>query len=105
MSTAYQQAVSPPTANGPPSTMAVNQAVQAVEEKGPLPVVETGCTEAPALAQHRHGHVVHQQVDQHRRPPHQTHIVFEVGLLQPSVQGFDSRRTDLYSDANGCISP
>jgi hypothetical protein len=30
---------------------------------------------------------MHQQIDQHRRLPHQTHIVLEVGLLQPSVQG------------------
>jgi len=88
---------------GAPSTMAGDHAVQAVEEKGPLPVVETGGTAAPALAPHRHGHMVHQQVDQHRRPPHQTHIVFEGSLVQPRVQGFDSRSTGLYSDAHGGI--
>jgi hypothetical protein len=83
--------------------MTVDQAVQAVEEKGPLPVVETGGTEAPALAQHRDGSLVHQHIDQHGGASHQAHIVFEVGLLQLGVQGFDRRRTDLHSDAHGSI--
>src|SRR2546426_4493431 len=67
------------------TAMAVAQTLQAMQQKGLLPVVETGGTEAPALAQDRQGHVVHEEVDQHRGPPHQTHIVFEVGLLQPGV--------------------
>ena len=46
---------------------------------------------------------MHQQVDQHRGPSHQPYIVFELSLLQPGVQSFDSRRTDLYPDAHGCI--
>src|SRR5712691_889874 len=38
-----------------PTTVSGDQAVQAAQEKGLLPVVETGYTEPPALAQHRHG--------------------------------------------------
>jgi hypothetical protein len=85
------------------TAMTGDQAVQAVEEKGPLPVVETGCTEAPALAQHRDGYLVHQHIDQHGGASHQAHIVLEVGLLQLGVQGFDRRRTELHSDAHGSI--
>src|SRR5215471_9656050 len=85
------------------TAMTVDQAVQAVEEKGPLPVVETGGTEAPALTQHRDGYLVHQHIEQHGGASHQAHIVFEVGLLQLGVQGFDRRSTDLYSEAHGRI--
>src|SRR5499433_4095815 len=67
------------------AAMAVVQTIHTVQQKGPLPVVETGGTEAPALAQHCHGHVVHQEVNQHRGPPYQTYIVFAVGLLHPSL--------------------
>ncbi len=47
--------------------------------------------------------MVHQEVDQHRGPPHQTRIVFAVGLLQLGVYSFDSRSTDLYAETHGCI--
>src|SRR5215813_12130673 len=83
--------------------MAGDEAIQAVQHKSLLPDVEAGSTEAPTCGQHRYGHVMHQEVDQHRDPSHQSYIVFEVSLLQPGVQGFDSRRTDLYPDAHGCI--
>jgi hypothetical protein len=85
------------------TAMAVAQTLQAMQQKGSLPVVETGRTEAPALAQDRPGHVMHQEVDQHRGPPHQPYIVFELGLLPLRVESFDRRSTDLYSEAHGCI--
>ena len=65
--------------------MAVAHTLQAVQQEGLLPVIESRNTEAPALARDRHGHVVHQEVDQHRRPPHQPHIIFEIGLVQLGV--------------------
>src|SRR5262249_2892577 len=67
------------------TAMAIVQTLHTVQQKGPLPVVETGGAEVPALTQHGHGHVVHQEADHHRGPPYQTYLIFEVGLLQPSV--------------------
>jgi hypothetical protein len=62
-----------------------------------------GLTTASVLAPYRHGYVVHQEVDQHHGPPHQTPIVFEAGLLQPGMPRFDSCRPDQYSDIRWCI--
>src|SRR5438874_3665075 len=36
-----------------------DQAVQATQQQGLLPAIDTGWAEAPALTQHRHGHVGH----------------------------------------------
>ena len=52
-----------------PAAMAGDQAVHAMQQQGLLPAIETSWAEAPALTQHRHGHVVHKEVDQHRSPP------------------------------------
>src|SRR5262249_45026683 len=67
------------------TAMAVVQTLPTLQPKSPLPAVETDGADAPACAQHCHGHVVHQEVNQHRGPPYQTYIVFEVGLLQLRV--------------------
>src|SRR5262245_60179076 len=56
------------------TTVTVAQAGHTAQQKGLLPVIETGGTEAPALTQHCHGHVVHKAVEQDSDPPHQTHI-------------------------------
>src|SRR6266850_7308377 len=85
------------------ATMAVDQAVETPQQQGLLPVIETGGAEAPTLTQHRHGHVVHQEVDQDRGPPHQTHIIAPIGMLQTAVEVFDGGATALYPDAHGCI--
>src|SRR4029450_11736398 len=60
----------------------IHQAVEAVQQKGLLPGIEARRAEAPALTQHRHGHVVHQEVDQHGDPSHQTRIIASIGLLK-----------------------
>src|SRR2546423_8343774 len=85
------------------ATMAVDYTLHAAHQKGPLPVIETGRAEVPALTQHRHGHLVHQQVDQHGDPPYQTHIITLIGVLKPAMQVFDGGATELYPDAHGCI--
>jgi hypothetical protein len=83
--------------------MAVDQAVETPQQKGLLPAIEAGWAEAPALTQHCHGHVVHQEVDQDRGPSHQTHIITPIGVLQTAVEVFDGGATELYPDAHGCI--
>ena len=45
------------------ATMTIDQAVNAPQQKGLLPGIETGEAEAPALTQDRHGHLVHKEVD------------------------------------------
>jgi len=47
--------------------------------------------------------VVHQEVDQHRGPPHQTHIVAPISVLKTAEEIFDGGVTELYPDAHGCI--
>ena len=44
---------------GRPLTVPVDQAGQAVQQKGLLPGIETRRAEAPALAQHRHRHLLY----------------------------------------------
>jgi hypothetical protein len=83
--------------------MAGDQAVHARQQQGLLPAIETSWAEAPALTQHRHGHVVHKEVDQHRSPPHQAHIIALIGVLQTAMEIFDGGATELYPDAHGCI--
>src|SRR4029077_17511340 len=85
------------------TTVTVDQAVHAAQQKGLLPVIETRRTEAPALAQYRHGHMVHKQIDQHGEAPHQSHIIALIGVLQTTVEVFDGHTTELYPDAHGCI--
>ena len=81
--------------------MVVDQAIETPQQKGLLPAIEAGGAEVPALTQHRHGHVVHKEVDQNRGPPHQTHIIAPIGMLQTAVEVFDSGATELYPDAHG----
>src|SRR5712692_1061597 len=81
----------------------IDQAVHAAQQKGLLPVIETSQAEAPALAQHRHGHMVHKQIEQHGDAPYQSHIIALIGVLKTTVEVFDSRATELYPDAHGCI--
>ncbi len=78
--------------------MAVDQAIETPQQKGLLPAIDAGGAEVPALTQHRHGHVVHKEVDQDRGPPHQTHIIAPIGMLQTAVEVFDSGATELYPD-------
>src|SRR5919198_1335328 len=85
------------------AAMAVAQAVEAPQEKGCLPVIEARRTQPPALAQDRYGHVVHQQIDQYRDAPYQSHIIALISMLQTAVQLFDSRTTELYPEAHGWI--
>ena len=54
----------------PSPAMAVDQAVYPMQQEVLAPLIEARRTETPALTQHRHGHVVHQQVDQHRGASH-----------------------------------
>src|SRR5262249_10630174 len=57
----------------------------------------------PSFTEHLHGHLVHQQVEQHRDAPYQAHIITLIGMLQMVVQLFDSRTTALYPEAHGCL--
>ena len=66
-------------------------------------MVETGGAEAPSCTEHLHGHLVHQQVEQHRDAPYQSHLIALIGMLQTAVQLFDSRTTELYPEAHGCL--
>src|SRR5262249_55744836 len=86
-----------------PPAMAIDQAVHAPQQKGLPPVVETGGAEAPAVTEHLHGHLVYQQVEQHRDAPCQSHIIALIGMLQTAMQLFDSRTTELYPETHGCI--
>src|SRR5215510_13388464 len=86
-----------------PAAMAGDQAVHATQQQGLLPAIDTGWAETPALTQHRHGHVVHKEVDQYRSPPHQAHIIALIGALQTALEIFDGCVTELYPDAHGCI--
>src|SRR5215471_19106311 len=83
--------------------MAIDQVVHAPQQKGLTPVVETGGAEAPAFTEHLHGHLVHQQADQHCDTPYQSHIITLIGMMQTAVQLFDSRTTELYPEAHGCL--
>src|SRR5215831_12168296 len=83
--------------------MVIDQAVHAPQQKGLTPVVETGGAETPAFTEHLHWHMVHQQVEQHRGTPYQPYIIALIGVLQTTVQLLDSRTTELYPDAHGCI--
>jgi hypothetical protein len=83
--------------------MAVDQAVETPQQKGLLPAIDASWAEAPALTQHRHGDVVHEEVDQDSSPPYQTHIIAPIGILQMAVEVFDGSATELYPDAHGCI--
>jgi hypothetical protein len=88
-----------------PAAMVRDQAVHATPHQGLLPVLETGRAEAPTLTQHRHGDVVHKEVNQHGGAPHQAHIIFPIGVLKTAVKGFDGGGTALYPDTHGCILP
>src|SRR5262245_34110488 len=83
--------------------MAIAQAVHALQQNDLTPVVETGGAEAPSYTDHLDGHLVHQQVEQHRDAPYQAHIITLIGMLQMVVQLFDSRTTELYPEAHGCL--
>jgi hypothetical protein len=83
--------------------MTIDQAVNAPQQKGLLPGIETGGAEAPALTQDRHGHLVHKEVDEDSDPPYQPHIIALIGVLQTAVEVFDGGTTELYPDAHGCI--
>src|SRR5712691_7942062 len=73
----------------PATTMVVDQAVHSVQQEVLAPRIEARRAEPPALAQHLHWHVVHEQVEQHGSPPYQTHIIFLIGLLKTALEAFD----------------
>src|SRR5438128_6597903 len=85
------------------TTMTRDQAVHTAQQQGLLPVIETRQAEAPALAQYRHRHLLHQQIAQHGEAPHQAHIIALIGVLKTLVEVVDGRTTELYPDAHGCI--
>ena len=86
-----------------PTAMAIDQAVHAPQQKGLTPPIDASRAEPPAVAEYLHRHVVHQQVEQYRGPPHQPHIIALIGVLQTAVEVFDGGATELYPDAHGCI--
>src|SRR5215470_2392749 len=88
---------------GAATTVTVDQAVQATQQKGLLPGIETRRAEAPALAQHRHRHLVYQQIEQYGEAPYQPYIIALIGVLETTVKVFDSRTTELYPEAHGCL--
>jgi hypothetical protein len=45
--------------------------------------------------------VVHKAVEHDSDPPHQTHIIALIGVLQTTVEVFDGSATELYPDAHG----
>ena len=71
------------------TTMVVDEAVHPVQYEVLAPCIEARRAEPPALAQHFHRHVVHEQVEQHGGPPYQTHIIFLIGLLKTALEVFD----------------
>jgi hypothetical protein len=83
--------------------MAIGQAVHAAQQEGLTPSIDAGRAQAPLLAEHLYGHMVYQQVEQYRGAPYQPHIIALIGVLQTAVQLFDSRTTELYPEAHGCI--
>src|SRR6266581_3886556 len=85
------------------TTMTIDQAVHTAQQQGLLPVIETRQAEAPALAQYRHRHLLHKQIEQDSDAPHQAHIIALIGVLKTLVEVVDGRTTELYSDAHGCI--
>src|SRR5438309_1525045 len=62
------------------ATMAVDHAIETPQQKGLLPAIEAGGAEVPALTEHRHGYVVHKEVDHYRGPPHQANIIALIGV-------------------------
>src|SRR5262245_4271943 len=85
------------------TTVAVGQAVHAAQQEGLTPPLDTGRTQAPWFAEHLHGSVGDQQGEQHRGAPYQPQSIALIGVLQTALQLFDSRTTELYSDAHGCL--
>jgi hypothetical protein len=83
--------------------MAVDQAVKTPQQQGLLPALEAGWAATPALTQHRHGHVIHEEVNQDSGPPHHTHIIAPIGMLQTAEEVFDGGAPELYPDAHGCL--
>src|SRR5262249_365290 len=88
---------------GTTAVVTLHQAVEAREQKGLVPGIETRRAEAPALTHHRHRHRGHQEVAQHSAPSHQTRSLASIGLLKPAVGAFDGRPTELYIEAHGSI--
>src|SRR5262249_33484841 len=86
-----------------PPALVIDQAVHAPQQKGLTPLIETGDAEGPSVTEHLHGHLVHQQVEEHGDAPYQPHIIILRGVLQTAVQLFDSRTTALYPEAHGCL--
>src|SRR5688500_18087128 len=64
------------------STMVVDQALYPMQQKVVVPPINAGDTEAPSCTEHLDRYVVHEQVDQHRAPPYQPHIIALIGVLQ-----------------------
>jgi hypothetical protein len=85
------------------AAVTIHQAVEAREQKGLVPGIETRRAEVPALTYHRHGHRGHQEVAQHSAPSHQTRSIASIGLLKTAVEVFDGRPTELYIEAYGSI--
>src|SRR5215510_16509496 len=88
---------------GAATTVPVDHAGHTAQQQGLLPGIETRRAEAPALAQHRHRHLMYQQLKQHGEAPYQAHIIALIGVLKTTVEVFDSRTPELYPDAHGCI--
>src|SRR5215510_5041767 len=64
------------------TTVTVDQAGHAWQQKDLLPGIKTRRAEAPALAYHRHRHPVSQQIEQHGEAPYQAHIIALIGVLK-----------------------
>src|SRR5215831_14173662 len=47
--------------------------------------------------------MVDKQVEQHGDAPYQAHVIALIGMLQTTVEVFDSRTTELYPEAHGCL--
>src|SRR4029434_8911409 len=73
--------------------------------KGLTPLVETGGAEAPSFTEHLHGHMVYQQVEQHRGASYQPYVIALIGVLQAEVEVFDGGATELYPHTHGCVLP
>jgi len=67
-----------------------------------MPPIDAGRARPPLFAEPLNGHVIHQQGEQNRGPPYETHLIVLLSLLQPCVQGFDSGSTALYPEPHGC---
>jgi hypothetical protein len=101
-SNAFNTALYPSLARQATSAGLVTQTVQSVQDEVHQPRIETGRREAPVFTQDRHRHAIHQVLQQRVNSTHQAHIIPPIRGLQASLQGFDGRARQLYSQVHGC---